>query len=147
MKPPPQPTVRRALIAAVWLACVFAGLLAAVWAVGWAMEGGPQPSLATVASATRLEFPDGTEVTESDLSQMESPTPGDRAEVTVEIPSDAFDDFIADNAMDAPLLAGTTPNGTATGTIPAACTDEICYSAGIIVDDDAVTVQLVVTLI
>jgi hypothetical protein len=147
MKPPPQPTVRRALIAAVWLACVAAGLLAAVWAVGWAVEGGPQPSIATIESATRLEFPDGTEVTESDLTQMESPNPGDRAEVTVEIPSDAFDDFIADNAMEAPLLAGTTPSGTTTGTLPAACNDEICYAANIIVDDDAVTVQLDVTLI
>ncbi|MDN3242782.1 hypothetical protein [Glycomyces tritici] len=147
MKPPPQPTVRRALIAAVWLACVAVGLLAAVWAVGWAVEGGPQPSVATVASATRLDFPEGTEVTESDLSQMESPGPGDRAEVTVEIPSDAFDDFIADNAMEAPLLAGRTPNGSTTGIIPAACTDEICYAANIIVQEDAVTVQLDVTLI
>ncbi|WP_205326459.1 hypothetical protein [Glycomyces sp. YM15] len=147
MQPQPQPTVRRALIAAVWLACVFGGLIAAVWAVGWALEGGPQPGVDTVEGATHLSFPAGTEVTDADLTQMESPTPGDRAEVTVEIPADAFDDFLADNAMATPLLAGMTPNGTATGTIPAGCTDEICYAASIIVDDDRVTVQLKVTLI
>lgn len=147
MKPPPPPTVRRALIAAVWLAVVFGGLLAAVWGVAWALEGGPQPSTDTVAQATHLSFPDGTDVVESDLSAMQSPTPGDRAEATVDIPSDAFDDFIADNAMEAPLLAGTTPSGSATGIIPAACTDEICYSANIIVQEDTVTVELDVTLI
>jgi hypothetical protein len=147
MKPPPQPTVRRALIAAVWLVCVFGGLIGAVWGVGWALEGGPQPDIATVESATHLTYPDDSEVTESDLSQMESPTPGDRAEVTVEIPADDFDDFLADNAMEAPLLAGTAPNGTATGTIPAGCTDRICYAASIIVEADTVTVILNVTLI
>ena len=147
MKPPPQPTVRRALIAAVWLACVFAGLLAAVWGVGWALEGGPQPGLASVASSTHLVFPEDTEVTDADLSQMESPTPGDRAEVTVEIPSEEFDDFIADNGMEAPLLAGTTPNGDAMGIIPAGCGEAACYAASIVVREDVVIVELDVTLI
>jgi hypothetical protein len=147
MKPPPQPTVRRAIIAAVWLACVFGGLLAAVWGIAWALEGGPQPSIATVAQATHLSYPEGTDVADADLTQMESPTPGDRAEVTVEIPSEDFDDFIADNAMEAPLVAGISPSGTATGTIPAGCTAEICYAANIVVEDDAVTVELKVTLI
>jgi hypothetical protein len=147
MQPQPQPTVRRALIAAVWLAGVAAGLLAAVWGVAWALEGGPQPSLATVQSATHLDFPEDTEVTDADLTAMESPTPGDRAEVTVEIPSDDFDDFLAGNGMDAPLLAGTSPGGTATGVIPAGCDDEICWAATIIVEHDAVTVELDVTLI
>jgi len=147
MKPPPQPTVRRAMIAAAWLVCVFAGLLAAVWGVAWALEGGPQPSIATVAQATHLSYPEGTEVAEADLTQMDSPTPGDRAEVTVEIPSADFDDFLADNAMGAPLVAGVSPGGTATGTIPASCTAEICYAANIVVESDAVTVELTVTLI
>ncbi|MDA1360127.1 hypothetical protein O1R50_10850 [Glycomyces luteolus] len=147
MKPPPQPTVRRALVAALWLACVFGGLIAAVWGIGWAFEGGPQPSVATVEGATHLAFPEDTEVTDADLSQMESPAPGDRAEVTVEIPADDFDDFLADNAMEAPLLAGTTPNGTATGTIPAGCTEDVCHASSIIVEGGTVTVQLTVTLI
>lgn len=147
MKPPPTPTVRRAIIAAVWLAAVFGGLLAAVWGIGWALKGGPQPSVETVAQATHLDFPDGTEVVESDLSAMQSPTPGARAKATVDIPSDEFDDFIADNAMEAPLLAGTTPSGSATGIIPAACNDEVCYSATIVVEKDAVTVNLEVTLL
>ncbi|MFC3494801.1 hypothetical protein [Glycomyces rhizosphaerae] len=147
MKPPPTPTVRRAIIAAVWLTVVFGGLLAAVWGVAWALKGGPQPSVETVAQATHLAFPEGTDVVESDLSAMQSPTPGARAEVTVDIPSDEFDDFIADNAMEAPLLAGTTPSGSATGIIPAACNDEVCYSATIVVEKDAVTVNLDVTLL
>jgi hypothetical protein len=147
MKPPPTPTVRRALIAAVWLLVVFGGMIAAVWGVGWSLEGGPQPSAGSVGQATHLSFPDGTDVLESDLTQMESPTPGDRAEVTVDIPSKAFDDFIADNNMEAPLLAGTTPNGSASGIIPAGCNDDVCYSATIVVNDDAVNVHLTVTLI
>jgi hypothetical protein len=147
MKPPPQPTVRRAVIAAVWLVAVFGGLLAAVWGVAWALEGGPKPSIDTVAQATHLSFPEDTRVAEADLTQMESPTPGDRAEVTVEIPSDEFDDFLADNAMEAPLVAGVSPGGTATGVIPAGCTAEICYAANIVVESDAVTVELTVTLI
>lgn len=147
MKPQPQPTVRRALIAAVWLACVAAGLLAAVWGVGWALEGGPQPGIETVQSATHLVFPEETEVVDADLTAMESPAPGDRAEVTVEIPSGDFDDFLADNGMEAPLLAGTSPGGTATGVIPAGCGEEICWAGTIIVGSDAVTVDLDVTLI
>jgi len=147
MKPPPTPTVRRALIAAVWLTVVFGGMIAAVWAVGWSLEGGPQPSAESVAQATHVSFPEGTDVLESDLTQMQTPTPGDRAEITVDIPSKAFDDFIADNAMEAPLLAGTTPNGSASGIIPAGCNAEVCYSATIVVNDDAVNVQLTVTLL
>jgi hypothetical protein len=147
MVSPPTPTVRRALVAAVWLAVVLAGLIGAVWGVAWALEGGPQPSVATVAEATRLEFPEGTDVVESDLSQMQSPTPGDRAEVTVDIPSDAFGDFLDANAMEAPLLAGTTPTGAASGIIPAGCGAEACWAATIVVTDEAVTVDLTVTLI
>jgi hypothetical protein len=147
MKPPPTPTVRRAIIAAVWLLAVFGGLIAAVWGVGWALEGGPQPSPETVAQATHLDLPEGTEVVESDLSAMQSPTPGDQAKATLDIPSDEFDDFIADNAMEAPLLAGMTPSGSATGVIPAACNAEVCYTASIVVEQDAVTVDLEVTLL
>jgi hypothetical protein len=147
MVPPPAPTVRRALVAAVWLAVVLAGLLAAVWGVAWALRGGPQPGLGTVAAATHLDFPDGTDVVDADLSQMETPAPGDRAEVTVDIPSEAFDDFLEANAMDAPLLAGTTPAGAASGIIPAGCGPEACWAATIVVTDDAVTVDLAVTLL
>jgi hypothetical protein len=147
MRPPPKPTVGRALIAGAWLLAVFGGLLAAVWGIGWALDGGPQPSAASVAEATHLAYPEGTDVLESDLSAMQSPTPGDRAEVTVAIPADAFDDFIADNAMAAPLLAGTTPGGDASGIIPAGCTDAVCYAASILIDEDTVTVELEVTLI
>lgn len=147
MQPAPQPTVRRALIAAAWLACLAAGIVTAVWAVGWSLRGGPQPSIATLESATHLAFPADSEVIESDLSQLHSPTPGDQVEATVEIPSGSFDDFLADNAMGAPLPAGMSPGGAATGTIPPACTEEICYSANIIVEEDAVTVMLTVTRI
>ncbi|SDD01672.1 hypothetical protein [Glycomyces harbinensis] len=147
MVSPPAPTVRRALIAAVWLAVVLAGLLAAVWGVGWALQGGPQPSVATVAQATHLAFPDGTDVVDADLSQMQSPTPGDRAEVTVDIPSEAFGDFLDDNDMDAPLIAGTTPAGTASGIIPSGCGTDACWAATIVVTDDAVQVDLAVTLL
>ncbi len=78
---------------------------------------------------------------------MHTPTPGSRGEATVDIPADEFGSFIADNAMEAPLLSGTTPAGTATGIIPAGCTDQVCYSATIIVDDQTVTVELLVTLL
>jgi len=147
MVSPPTPTVRRALIAAAWLAAVFAGLIGAVWAVAWALEGGAQPSTASVAQATHLAFPDGTVVVDADLAGLESPTPGDRAEVTVDLPADAFGDFIDANAMEAPLLAGTTPAGNASGIIPAGCTDEVCYAATIVVTDDTVTVRLDITLL
>ena len=147
MVSPPAPTVRRALIAAVWLAVVLAGLLAAVWGVAWALKGGPQPGLDTVAEATHLTFPEGTEVVDSDLSQMQSPTPGSRAEITVDIPSADFSDFLDANAMETPLLAGTTPAGTASGIIPAGCGPESCWSASIIVTDDTITVDLQITLI
>ncbi|MCD0445140.1 hypothetical protein LO763_16100 [Glycomyces sp. A-F 0318] len=147
MVSPPAPTVRRALIAAVWLAVVLAGLLAAVWGVAWALQGGPQPGIGTVAEATRLDFPDGTDVLDADLAQMQPPTPGDRAEISVEIPAEAFGEFIDANGMDAPLLAGATPAGNASGIIPAGCGPESCWSATIVVTDDAVTVDLAVTLL
>ncbi|WP_030155997.1 hypothetical protein [Glycomyces sp. NRRL B-16210] len=147
MVSPPTPSVRRAWIALAWLAATLAGLLAAVWAVAWALEGGPVPSTATVAEATHMAFPEGTEVVEADLAQMQSPTPGSRAEVTVDIPSEAFGDFLDANAMEAPLLAGTTPAGWASGIIPAGCGHESCWAATIIVKDEAVTVTLHVTLI
>jgi len=147
MVSPPAPTVRRALIAAVWLTVVLAGLIGAVWAVGWALEGGPQPSISTVEEATHLDFPGAATVLESDLSQMQSPTPGARAELTVDIPADDFDDFLSANDMDAPLIAGTTPAGTASGIIPADCGPESCWAATIVVKDASVTVTLNVTLI
>lgn len=147
MVSPPTPTGRRAMVAAVWLTATLAGLLGAVGAVGWALNGGPQPSAASVGQATHLSFPDGTDVLDAGLAQLESPTPGDRAEVTVDIPADAFAEFLDANTMDAPLLAGTTPAGTASGIIPAACTDEVCYSATIVISDDTVTVSLTVTLL
>ena len=147
MVSPPAPTVRRALFAAVWLAVVLAGLLAAVWGVGWALQGGSQPGLGTVAEATHLDFPDGTDVVDADLSQVELPNPGDRAEVTVDIPSEAFGDFLDANGMETPLIAGTTPAGTAAGVIPAGCGPESCWAATIVVTDDAVTVDLAVTLL
>ncbi|WP_035699668.1 hypothetical protein, partial [Glycomyces tenuis] len=115
--------------------------------IGWALSGSAPPSLSTVAEATHLEYPSGTDVVEADLSQMHTPTPGSRGEATVDIPADEFGSFIADNAMEAPLLSGTTPAGTATGIIPAGCTDQVCYSATIIVDDQTVTVELLVTLL
>ncbi|THV26241.1 hypothetical protein [Glycomyces paridis] len=147
MVSPPIPTVRRAWFAALWLAVVLAGLIGAVWAVAWALEGGPQPSTATVAEATRLDFPEGTEVLEADLSQMETPMPGDRAEVTVAVPAAAFGEFLEANGMEAPLLAGATPAGNASGIIPAACGDDACYTATIVVTDEQVTVDLAVTLL
>lgn len=147
MVSPPAPTVRRALSAAAWLLVVLAGLIAAVWGVAWALEGGPQPSADAVEEAVHLDLPEGTEVVDADLSQAQPPMPGDRAEATVRIESDEFGAFIADNGMDAPLLAGVTPAGTASGVIPAGCTDEVCYSATIVVTDDAVEVDLTVTLL
>lgn len=147
MVSPPTPTVRRAWIAAAWLAVTLAGLIGAVWAVGWALETGPAPSVATVEAATRLTYPEGTRVVEADLSEMQTPTPGDRAEVTVAIPADAFGDFLDANGMDAPLLAGTTPAGDVSGIIPAGCGTDACWAATIIVGDDEVTVTLHVTLI
>ncbi|MCC3763276.1 hypothetical protein K3N28_09350 [Glycomyces sp. TRM65418] len=147
MVSPPTPTGRRALVAAAWLTTVLAGLIGAVGAVAWALEGGPQPSAASVSEATRLDLPEGTAVLEADLAQMQSPNPGDRAEITLDVPADAFDDFLTANAMDTPLLAGTTPAGTASGVIPAGCTAEACYAASIVIDEDTVTVRLTVTLL
>lgn len=147
MVSPPASTRRRALIVVACLALVLAGILAAVWGAVRALGGGPPPGLGTVAEATRLDFPDGTVVVDADLSQMQSPTPGDHAEVTVDIPSAAFDDFLAANGMEAPLLAGTTPTGDASGIIPAACGPEACWAATFVVTDDAVTVDLAVTLL
>ncbi|GAB3658608.1 hypothetical protein [Glycomyces tarimensis] len=147
MVSPPPAAKRRALVAAVWLTVTFAGLIAAVWAVGWAVSGGPAPSLATVTEATHLAYPDGTDVVDADLADMHTPTPGSRGEATVAIPADAFGEFIADNGMAAPLVAGATPAGAATGIIPAGCTHQVCYAAAIIVDDDTVTVDLRVTLL
>lgn len=147
MVSPPTPTRRRALIALVWLAAALAGLIGAVWAIGWAVQGGPQPSAVSVGQAVHLEFPDGTDVVDADLAQMSSPNPGDRAEVTVDIPADEFGAFLDANAMATPLVAGLSPAGTATGTIPAGCTAEVCYAASLVVDGDTVTVDLTVTLL
>jgi hypothetical protein len=147
MASPPPPSKRRALIAAIWLTAAFCGLIAAVWAVGRALSGTAPPDLTTVAEATHLEYPEGTEVVEADLSQMHTPAPGSRGEATLDIPADEFGSFIADNAMDAPLLSGTTPAGAATGIIPAGCTDQVCYSGTLIIEDETVTVELLVTLL
>lgn len=147
MVSPPPATGRRALIAAAWLTVTFGGLIAAVWAVGWALEGTAAPSLSTVAEATRLDYPEGADVIEADLSEMHTPTSGSRGETTVTIPAADFGAFLAANGMDAPLLTGSTPAGTATGIIPAGCTDQVCYSGTIVVDDATVTVDLTVTLL
>lgn len=147
MVSPPPVGARRALIAATWLAVAFAGLIASVWAIAWALEGTDPPSLDTVAEATHLEYPASTEVVEADLTGMHTPTPGARGEASVQIPAADFGAFISGNDMEAPLLSGTTPAGAATGIIPAGCTIEVCYSATIIVDDDTVTVDLAVTLL
>ncbi|MEU6859999.1 hypothetical protein AB0B28_14140 [Glycomyces sp. NPDC046736] len=147
MASPPAPTVRRALIGAACLLAVAAGLLGAVWAIGWALQGGPQPSVETVASATRLDLPQGTDIVDADLTQMETPTPGDRAEVTLDLPAEAFADFIADNGFDAPLVAGTTPTGYASGIIPAGCDSDICWSGTLVVAEDTITVRLQITLL
>lgn len=147
MVSPPPATPRRALIAAAWLAVVFCGLIAAVWAVGWALSGGKTPSLSSVTEATHLAYPEDTDVVEADLSEMHTPTPGSTGEATVAIPADQFGSFIDDNAMEAPLVSGATPAGTATGIIPAGCTEQVCYSATILVEDDTVTVDLRVTLL
>ncbi|MCH7231508.1 hypothetical protein L0U85_11695 [Glycomyces sp. L485] len=147
MTTPPEATGRRAITAAVWLAVALTGLITAAWAVGWALSGGSPPSLATVAEATHLHYPDSTDVLDADLAELHTPTPGSRGEATVEVPAGDFGDFIAGNDMDAPLVSGTTPTGAATGIIPSGCTTEICYSATLIVDDDAVTVDLRITLI
>ncbi|HEU5127245.1 MAG TPA: hypothetical protein VFU12_04585 [Glycomyces sp.] len=147
MVSPPAATPRRALIAAVWLTVAFAGLIAAVWAVGWAFSGTAAPSLDSVAEATHLAYPDSTDVVDADLAEMHTPTPGSRGEATVDIPAADFGAFIADNGMDAPLLSGATPAGAATGIIPAGCTDQVCYAATILVEDDTVTVDLRVTLL
>jgi hypothetical protein len=147
MVSPPTPTGRRALFALVWLAAAFAGLITAVWAIGWAVQGGPQPSAASVGQAVHLEFPAGTDVVDADLAQMSSPNPGDRAEVTVDIPADDFGAFLDANAMAPPLVAGVSPAGTATGTIPASCTAEVCYAASLVIGEDTVTVDLTVTLL
>ena len=143
----PPAGARRALIAAIWLLCAFAGLVGAVWAIGWALEGSKPPSLETVTEATRLHYPDSADIVEADLSEMHTPTPGSRGEVSVAVPTADFGDFIGGNDMAAPLLAGTTPAGAATGIIPAGCTDEVCYSATFVVDDGTVTVDLAVTLL
>ncbi|RRR98326.1 hypothetical protein [Glycomyces terrestris] len=147
MVSPPTPTGRRALAAAAWLAVVLAGLLGAVWAVAWALEGGPAPSPAAVEEAVHLDLPEGTDVIDADLTQAQPPAPGGRAEATVSVPADAFGEFIDANGMDAPLIAGATPAGTASGVIPAGCTDEVCYSATIVVTGDRVEVTLTVTLL
>ncbi|WP_100444343.1 hypothetical protein [Glycomyces xiaoerkulensis] len=147
MVSPPPTSGRRAAIAAVWLTATFAGLVGAVWAVGWALSGGSTPSLTTVAGATHLRYPDSTEVVEADLAELHTPTTGARAEVTVAVPTADFGAFIADNDMDAPLLSGTTPAGAATGIIPGGCTREVCYAATFIVDDDTVTVELHLTVL
>jgi hypothetical protein len=147
MVSPPTPTVRRALAAAAWLTVTFAGLIAAVWAVGWAIDGGTQPSAASVGEAVHLDFPGGTEILDADLTEVQTPAPGARAEVTADIPADAFADFLDANAMDAPLPTGTTPAGTTSGIIPAGCTPEVCYGATIVIADDHVTVRLTVTLL
>jgi hypothetical protein len=132
------------VIAAIWLTVTLAGLIAAVGAIGWALQGGPQPSADSVGQATVLAFPDGTD---ADLSELETPLPGDRAEATVDIPADAFGDFLDANAMDPPLLTGTTPAGTASGIIPATCTTDVCYAATIVITEDTVTVRLTATLL
>ncbi|GAA1690790.1 hypothetical protein GCM10009830_43130 [Glycomyces endophyticus] len=147
MVSPPTPTARRALAAAAWLLVVLAGLIAAVWGVAWAIEGGPQPTADAVEQAVHIDLPEGTDVIDADLTQTQPPTPGDRAEATLRVPADAFGEFIDANGMDAPLVAGVTPAGTASGVIPAGCTDEVCYSATIVVTDDAVEVTLTVTLL
>jgi hypothetical protein len=147
MVSPPIPTVRRGLFAAAWLLVVLAGLIGAVWGVAWALEGGPQPSANAVEQAVHIELPEGTRVLDADLTQAQPPTPGDRAEATVSVPAEAFGEFIDANGMDAPLVAGVTPAGTASGVIPAGCTDEVCYSATIVVTDEAVEVNLTVTLL
>lgn len=144
---PPAPTVRRALVGFAFLAVVLAGVLTAVWGFTWALGAGPQPSTAAVEQAVHLDFPEGTEVLDADLSQTDPPLPGARGDATVRIPSDAFGEFLDANGMDAPLIDGLTPAGTASGTIPAGCTDEVCYSATILVDDDAVDVRVTVTLL
>ncbi|MEU5871338.1 hypothetical protein AB0A73_07200 [Glycomyces sp. NPDC047369] len=146
MVSPPAPTVRRALHGTAWLLVVLAGAVTAVWGLTWALEGGPQPSADAVAEAVHLDLPEGTEVVDADLSQA-PPIPGDRTEATVRIDADDFGAFLDDNGMDAPLLAGVTPAGTASGVIPAGCTAEVCYSATIVVADDAVEVTLTVTLL
>lgn len=147
MVSPPTPTGRRALAAAAWLTAALAGLIGAVWAIGWALQGGPEPSADSVGQAVHLAFPDGTDVIASDLTAMTTPAPGDRAEVTVAIPADGFAEFLDANAMAAPLLTGTTPAGTASGIIPADCTDKVCYAATIVIDDDEITVRLDITLL
>ncbi len=147
MVSPPPATPRRALIAAIWLALALGGLITAVWAVGRALSGTPAPSLSSVAEATHLSYPADTDVVEADLTEMHTPTPGSRGEATVDIPAADFGAFIADNGMDAPLISGTTPAGVATGIIPAGCTDQVCYAATILVEEDTVTVDLRVTLL
>jgi hypothetical protein len=147
MVSPPTPTVRRALVAAVWLTVTFAGLIAGVWAIGWAIDGGTRPSAASVSEAVHLDFPDGTEIVDADLTEVQTPAPGARAEVTADIPADAFAGFLDANAMDAPLPTGVTPAGTTSGIIPAGCTSEVCYSATIVITEDTVTVRLTVTLL
>ena len=147
MVQPPPATPRRAFIAAAWLLLTLAGLITAVWFVGWALSGGDEPSLDTVEEATHLHYPDGTDVVDADLSEMHVPRPGARADVTVDIPADAFGDFIADNDMTAPLLSGTAPAGQATGVLPPGCTDDVCYAGSILVSGDTVTAQLRVTLL
>lgn len=147
MVSPPTPTVRRALVAAVWLIATFAGLIAAVWAIGWALDGGTQPSTASVSQAVHLDFPDGTEILDADLTEVQTPAPGARAEVTADIPADAFADFLDANGMDAPLPTGTTPAGTVSAIIPAGCTPEVCYGATVVIAEDHVTVRLTVTLL
>lgn len=147
MVSPPPIGRRRAVIAAIWLLCAFTGLIGAVWAVGWALQGSAAPSLDTVAAATHLHYPDSTEVVEADLSEMHTPTAGSRGEVSVAVPADDFGDFISGNDMDAPLPSGTTPAGNPAGIIPAGCTLEVCYAAVFIVEGDTVTVDLDITLL
>ena len=134
MVSPPPATPRRALIAAIWLALALGGLITAVWAVGRALSATPAPTLSS-------------DVVEADLTEMHTPTPGPRGVATVDSPAADFGAFIADNGMDAPLISGTTPAGVATGIIPAGCTDQVCYAATILVEEDTVTVDLRVTLL
>jgi hypothetical protein len=147
MRTPPTPTLRRALVGSAWLVAVLAGVLAAMWGFTWALEGGPQPSADAVEQAVHLEFPEGTDVLDADLSQTDPPVPGARAEATIRVPLDVFGEFLDANGMDAPLIDGLTPAGTARGVIPAGCTDEVCYSATILVTEDAVDVTVTVTLL
>ncbi|THV33423.1 hypothetical protein [Glycomyces buryatensis] len=144
----PAPVARRrALWAALCLLATFAGLIGAVAALAWALEDDNTPDLQTITEATHLTYPDSTDVVEADIAALHAPAPGASAEVTVDIPADDFGTFIADNGMDPPLVSGTTPAGTASGLLASDCTDEVCYSGTVILDEETVTVRLRITLI